>query len=216
MQPNNTYLYYETSECDSKLNIEHAHGGFVCGSDGKWNTEKCIASYCDKGYILNDNRTKCIKDLYDSLELNEITINEENETKYNIEPNNIYIFKIENEDYLYSFISDLDKLFYIYNDNHILEAVDKTFMFKNNDKIYVNYYTNITNTIEIRIKPEKKKNNKGKDKDGLSTIALIFIIVGSVIALIFIITIIYLIISKKKKITNDDIEDKTQQLSPVE
>ena len=89
-------------------------------------------------------------------------------------------------------------------------------MFKNNDKIYVNYYTNITNTIEIRIKPEKKKNNKGKDKDGLSTIALIFIIVGSVIALIFIITIIYLIISKKKKITNDDIEDKTQQLSPVE
>ena len=42
--PDNKLLYYETSDCDSQLNIERAHGGYLCGKNGKWNKKKCIAS----------------------------------------------------------------------------------------------------------------------------------------------------------------------------
>ena len=214
--PDNKYLYYETDECDSKLNITHAHGGYICGSDGKWNTNKCIASYCDIGYILNDNRTKCLEDPCNSIKLNEIIINEENEIIYKIKKNNIYIFKIENQNYSYSFNSNIKYFFYIYNDDHILEPVDDKKTFKNNEKIFVNYYLNITEDIEITIKSDKKNNNiiddNNNDENGLPTTALVFIIIGSVIILIVIFLIIYITIIKKKQLKNDEIEGKNQNL----
>ena len=40
--PDNKYLYYETSDCDSKINIDKAHGGYVCGNDGKWNKNNML------------------------------------------------------------------------------------------------------------------------------------------------------------------------------
>ena len=103
--PENKYLYFETNECDSKLNIEHAHGGYLCGTDGKWNKSDCIVSYCDKGFILNDNRTECFEDPCDSIKLNEITIKDENEMKLlnriiyiylqlKIKINHIHLFQI--------------------------------------------------------------------------------------------------------------------------
>ena len=67
--PDNKFLYYETEECDSVINVEHAHGGYLCGSDGKWNKSKCIAAYCDDGYFLNDERTQCIKDPCEKITL---------------------------------------------------------------------------------------------------------------------------------------------------
>ena len=42
--PANNFLYKETEECDSKINIPKAHGGYICGEDGKWDTNQCIAS----------------------------------------------------------------------------------------------------------------------------------------------------------------------------
>ena len=72
--PDNKYLYYETSECDSKLNIDNAHGGYLCGSDGKWDKNNCIAAYCDEGYILNDERNKCIKNYCDEISVVEKSI----------------------------------------------------------------------------------------------------------------------------------------------
>ena len=71
--PDNKILYYETDECDSKLNIEKAHGGYLCGADGKWDKNTCIASYCDQGYILNDERTECIVDPCEEIKRNMIT-----------------------------------------------------------------------------------------------------------------------------------------------
>ena len=214
--PNNKYLFFETKDCDSILNIEHTHGGYLCGSDGKWNKTNCIASYCDEGYILNDQRTQCIKNPCDSIKLNEISIKEENETKYNIEPNNIYIFKIENEKLKYSFNSDLEPFFYIYNEDHILESAKNTTMFKYNDKIYVNYYTNITNIVEIKITPEKEENKKDNNNPkGLSTTALILIIIGAVVLVFLIIIVIILLISRNKKLSSSEIEDKTQKLNPI-
>ena len=38
------------------------HGGYECGSDGKWN-KTCIPSYCDNGYIYDKKTNKCIEDI---------------------------------------------------------------------------------------------------------------------------------------------------------
>ena len=50
--PKNKHLVKRTSECDNQISIEHAHGGYVCGDDGKWSTT-CVASYCDDGYYFD-------------------------------------------------------------------------------------------------------------------------------------------------------------------
>ena len=33
--PDNDLLYLEAEECDSKLNILHGHGGYICNKEGK-------------------------------------------------------------------------------------------------------------------------------------------------------------------------------------
>lgn len=40
---------------------EYTHGGYECGDDGFW-SKKCIASYCDVGYVFDHNSKKCIED----------------------------------------------------------------------------------------------------------------------------------------------------------
>ena len=222
----NKFLYKETEECDSKITIPKAHGGYICGEDGKWDTNQCIAAYCDEGYYLNDDRTECIRNPCDDIQLNEITINEENKNDYIIEPNNSYIFTIENEKYLYYFYSELDPFIYVFNENHILEAVKNGTVFKNKEKIYLNYFVNITENTTITIKPEKKdkeeetsdepQNNDDDDKKGLSTGIIVLIVVGSIVVVIAIILIIIIMISRKKKLSNEEIEEKTQQLNSLE
>ena len=89
-------------------------------------------------------------------------------------------------------------------------------MFKYRDKIYVNYYTNITNIIEIKITPEKEENkNDNNEPKGLSRTSLILIIIGSIVLVLLIIIVIIFVISKKKNISSSEIEDKTQQLNPL-
>ena len=51
--PDNNYLYLEAEECDSKLNIPHGHGGYICNKEGKWDKNNCKLKFCDTGYILN-------------------------------------------------------------------------------------------------------------------------------------------------------------------
>ena len=212
--PNNKYLYFETNDCDTKLNINHAHGGYICGSDGKWDKNKCIASYCDPGFILNNERTECIQDPCDQITLNEIIIKEEIELKYEIKPKNIYIFSIENENYKYIFDSNSTNLFYSYNDEHILAITDKK-EYNNKDKVYVNFYTNITNNIEIKIKPEKKnKDGENDGKEELPTWGIILIVIGSIIVITILIFII-IIILKRKRISSSEIDEKTKKLNPI-
>jgi hypothetical protein len=197
--PDNHFLYYETKDCDSKNNIKNAHGGYLCGSDGKWDKNKCIVGYCDDGYILNDERTQCIKDPCEKIILNEVSITEIGEIKYIIKPNNIYIFKIENEHFSYSFNSNIDNLLYVYNFDHILTAVNKKALFNKNNKIYCNYFVNITEDATINIISQKKESHIiPKNEKGFSTgIILLAIIIGSIIVVIIIVIIILHIIKKR-------------------
>jgi hypothetical protein len=205
--PNNKLLFYQTSDCDSKLGIEKGHGGYLCGSNGKWDKNNCIATYCDKGYILNDDRTKCIEDPCEKITLKEISIKGEKELDITIEPNNTYIFKIESEKNIYKFNSEIEKFFYIYNENHILEAVNRDATFKKDDKIYVNYFVNITenHTVRVTISEDDKK-------DELPSWALLTIMLGSLaVLLIFIFVIMTYMYLKRKK--QQDIDDKEANLA---
>ena len=226
--PDNKYLYFETSKCDSVINIDKAHGGYVCGSDGKWNKSKCIPTYCDEGYNLNDERTECILDPCEKIKLHEITINQENETdllNYIIEPDNVYIFSIEKENYSYYFYTELQNPFiYIMNSAHVLEAVNNGTKFENLDKIYFNYYLNITENTTISIKIENKvkpapitdkqsDDDKAPKKGGLSTLAISLIVVGCALIVIIVIVVV-IVVLKKKKLSSNDIEgDKARQLT---
>ena len=67
--PKNKKLLLISSECDGQFS-SHAHGGYECGDDGKW-SKKCVASYCDIGYIFDHEKKKCIES---SCALEDITL----------------------------------------------------------------------------------------------------------------------------------------------
>lgn len=207
--PNNKLLFYQTSECDSKLGIEKGHGGYLCGANGKWDKNICIATYCDKGYILNDERTKCSEDPCEKIALKEIPVNEEKELEYIIEPNKTYIFRIESEKNTYKFSSEIEKFFYIYNDDHILEAVNKEKTFKKDDKIYVNYFVNITENHTVKITISEKDDDK---KEELPSWALLLIMLGSLSLLVCFISFIIIYIYIKRKSVEGAIDEKTENL----
>ena len=212
--PKNEFLFYETDECDTKLNIDKGHGGYVCGTDGKWNKSNCIATYCDVGYILNDERNKCVEDPCEKIKLNEIKIKEDKDLEYIIEPNNTYIFTIENETNNYTFDCELEKLFYVYNDNHILEAVNKEKKFKNKDKVYVNYFVNMTekHTIKIKIAKNEDKDDKSSE-DKMPNWGVLLITLLSLGLMLIFIFIIIIYISVKKKAAEE--EAKQELLNQV-
>ena len=166
--PENKFLYYETIECDSKINIEHGHGGYLCGSDGTWDTSNCILAYCDVGYILNDEKNKCIEDPCESIILNNITLNCEKEIiEYEIEPNQAYIFTIDdnNGNCSCTFYSELDNFFFTYDDKKILKPVKNGTVFKGGDNIYSNIYLNTTENIKINIKAKNGDKEEGEEKE---------------------------------------------------
>ena len=159
--PDNKYLYYETEECDSKINIKRAHGGYICGSDGKWDKNNCIAAYCDEGYYLNNERTECIQNPCDDITLNEIKINMEKKTEFIIQPNNLYIFTIDKENCTYEFSTELEYLMFIYinESGSTFNQVEKGKTFVYGDIIYINYYLNITENTTIIIIPETNETS---------------------------------------------------------
>lgn len=205
--PNNEFLFYETKDCDTKLNIDKAHGGYLCGNNGKWNKSNCIATYCDKGFILNDERNKCIEDPCEKIKLNSITIKGDNNLEYVIEPNNTYIFTIENNKKSYYFECELENLFYVYNDNHILEAISHDKILKNKDKIYVNYFVNITEKHTIKIKIYDKNNSEDK-MPNWGVLLITLLLLGFLLIFIFGLLIYF---SLKKKTLVE--QEKTEQLN---
>ncbi|ELP85297.1 hypothetical protein EIN_085090 [Entamoeba invadens IP1] len=62
--PNNKLLTKYSKDCDSVITIEHAHGGYICGDDGKW-SQTCRAAYCDVGYKFDMFNSVCVKDACD-------------------------------------------------------------------------------------------------------------------------------------------------------
>ncbi|KAL7718008.1 Uncharacterized protein QTN25_004703 [Entamoeba marina] len=59
--PDNKRFVKVDDKCDDKITIEHAHGGYACGTDGKWSST-CQASYCDDGYKFDYYNQKCVID----------------------------------------------------------------------------------------------------------------------------------------------------------
>ena len=62
----NKRLVLLSSECDKKFDNKYTHGGYECGNDGTW-SNKCVASYCDLGYIFDHNSKKCVVDTCSNL-----------------------------------------------------------------------------------------------------------------------------------------------------
>lgn len=58
--PDNKKLLLIDSECDKSFKNNYTHGGYECGSNGKWNKDKCVASYCDLGFIFDHIKKKCV------------------------------------------------------------------------------------------------------------------------------------------------------------
>ncbi|EKE40850.1 hypothetical protein ENU1_077820 [Entamoeba nuttalli P19] len=57
--PKNKRLVKKTTNCDSKIKIPHAHGGYECDDNGFWST-KCVPTYCDYGYLFDFDTKRCI------------------------------------------------------------------------------------------------------------------------------------------------------------
>ena len=103
------------------------------------------------GFIVN-----IVIGIQNSNSLNEekkVLINESEEKFYAIEKDNTYIFEINNENYIYSFISDTDDIFYIKNKNGNYELRKNSTLFENGENVYVNPYSSISKSIKITISP---------------------------------------------------------------
>ena len=213
--PDNKYLYYEIEDCDKKLNIEHAHGGYICGSDGKWNKSKCIAAYCDVGFILNDERTKCEEDPCEKFILNEISFRNSKNSKFIIEPDKVYIFKNFLENTPLNVYTIFDKpLIYKYNLAQILEPINSSTPINEKDILYANFYMNISDSVTIYIlQSNNSKIPETNENDyQLSTFGLILIIIGVLLIISTLICIIVVRIKKTNDLLMDDIDNNLEPL----
>ena len=210
--PDNKYLYFETSDCDSILNIEKAHGGYLCGNDGKWNKSNCIAAYCDEGFILNDERNECIKNNCDEISVVEKSIKEINGSEeFIIEPKTAYYFYIDDEDNSYYFKSNENGLMFYYEENYNKVYIDNNTLLKNEDYIYINTFLNSSDNTKLIVSNENyiepiNQNNtyyqyKKKEK-GLKTWKIVLIIIGLVAALL--IATIAAVFARKKNYSNSE------------
>ena len=141
--------------------------------------------------------------------MEEISIKEGKNYEFIIKPNNTYIFKIENDSYNYYFDSEVEKLFYVFNDDHILEAANNKTKFKKNDKIYVNYYVNITENHNIKIKAEDKK----KDEDDFPNWAVLLITLMTLGLCLLCISIVVIYITIKRSKIRNILDDKNENLT---
>jgi hypothetical protein len=220
----NNLLYYETEECDSILNIEHGHGGYICNADGTWDKNNCVLKYCDIGYILDITNQKCIEDPCENIEIQNITLNCNESLTYDIEPNKGYIFTIENnnndENCSLYFYSKYENFFFRYEDV-VLKPVEYGTQFSNGTKIYSNIYLNnseivtisikTTNTTDERDNNEEESTNetttnattryfRPKKNNGLSTAGIVLISIFVPIAVIGFFILAYVLTRKAAKI----------------
>ena len=172
----NNLLYYETDECDSKLHIDHGHGGYLCKEDGTWDNNTCVLKYCDIGYILDITNQKCIEDPCEKIEIKNITLNCNESLDYDIEPNKGYIFTIDNnnidENCSLYFYSKYENFFFQYEDV-ILTPVENGTQFSNGSKIYSNIFLNNSEIVKISIRntntTDEGNNNENEPKNDTNT-----------------------------------------------
>ena len=199
--PDNKYLFYETEECNSKLNVEHGHGGYICNDEGFWDTDNCVLKYCDEGYILDFKNNKCIKDPCEKFEIKNITVNCDENLDYEIEPDTGYIFNVKDENNqncsLY-FFSEYENFFYTINRSKNYGPVENGTKISNGKSIYSNLFLNNSEIVKILIRntsnasnaeninnnekeKEKEKKNatnmffRRQKSSGLSTVGIVLI-----------------------------------------
>ena len=203
--PNNTKLVFDNdTNCFTFQDDKFAHGGYKCGQDGKWSSV-CQKYYCDLGYYYNIYKGNCLRD-YCTNEPKEINIilndTYEKTIILNTENNDEYIFTINSTNFSYSF--ETNQTGFIYFDKNTL--CPASFIVKKDEpnhknKIYVNYYKNITEEeISIIIKSSEISNSKSKEeKGGIEGWAIALIIIGGLIVVGIIIFIFIKIRNSKGK-----------------
>ena len=203
--PDNKLLYYETDKRDSELNIEHGHGGYICNSQGKWDTNNCVLKYCDEEYILDIKNNKCIKAPCEKFEIKNLTIDCNENIDYDIEPDKGYIFNVKSENdencSLY-FFSKYENFFYAKNETPSLGPVENGTKISDGESIYSNLFLNHSENVKILIRNTSDAKNINEEKNdtiyfrrkkssGLSTVGIVLIsifiplaVIGAIIATI--------------------------------
>ena len=200
------------TNCNNFPEDKFVHGGYKCGSDGKWSSQ-CQKYYCDLGYYYNIYRGKCMRDYCtnEPKEIN-ITLNDTYEKTLilNFENNDEYIFIIDSHNFAYSFEANLTGFIY-YDSNTTCPSSFEVKMDEPNhkNKIYVNYYKNITDQeIKITIKSKEISNNETKN-EGLESWVIALILIGSLIVIGVVILLIFKL--KSGKTDMDDIGSLTEK-----
>ena len=110
----NTLLnFHDNNNCYNIIGKEHAHGGYRCGTNNKWNKKECVAYYCDIGYYYDFYQQKCIEEckteikvfyLYEDSFCEEYTIKKNEAYEFYIfNSDNYYLFEFTGEDILINF-----------------------------------------------------------------------------------------------------------------
>ena len=101
----NDKLLLHNESCYTIKDDEHAHGGFKCNDEGKWDTQNCFGYYCDIGYYYEHFENKCKEECpYDENRKYYFIYEKDLYKTYNIIPGMTYQFQLLNrENYYYSF-----------------------------------------------------------------------------------------------------------------
>jgi len=70
----------------------HAHGGYKCGDDDKWDMSNCQPYYCDYGYYFDQIQKKCLENCKFTNRKSYFIYEENFDKIFRIEPNIIYFF----------------------------------------------------------------------------------------------------------------------------
>ena len=84
----NKKLLFHDEERKDIENLEHAHGGYKCGDNNKWDKSKLTPYYCDIGFSFDQYFKKCVKDCVSESEAFYI-FEDEFSHSYNIKTNEI-------------------------------------------------------------------------------------------------------------------------------
>ena len=82
-----------------------------------------------------------------------ISLKNEKEIEYEILPNYIYQFTIENEKYLYHFQKEYKDILYVYNEDNIVKNKKDNLLFKPGEIVIAKYTSNLNNPIKIKVTP---------------------------------------------------------------
>ena len=89
---NNDKLLLHSDNCYNINGDVHAHGGYKCGDDEKWNMNNCQPYYCDFGYYFDQIQKKCIENCKFPNVKSYFIYEEDFDKVFRIEPNMIYYF----------------------------------------------------------------------------------------------------------------------------